>query len=347
MTRAAVLNGLGAWVPPRVVTNDMLSAELDTTDEWIRTRTGIAQRHVIEPGTATSDVAVEAARLALKSAGTDRVDLVVVATSTPDRSCPATAPTVADKLGLSGVGAFDVAAVCTGFVYALATAAGLISSSVVDSALVIGADTFSTILDPADRSTRAIFGDGAGAMVLRAGRPGEAGAVGGFDLGSDGSGADLITVRAGGSEQRGSGAAAAAADTYFRMAGPRVFVQAVRHLSGSVRGTLAKSGWSVEDIGLLVPHQANARILGAVADELGVPADRVANNIGRVGNTVAGSIPLALADAAVRGRLTVGQRIVLTGFGGGLSWGSAALTWPGISTPAIGNDILEINEQDG
>ncbi|MFC9928962.1 beta-ketoacyl-ACP synthase III [Streptomyces sp. NPDC127190] len=333
MTRTAVLGGLGTWVPPRVVTNDMLAAELDTTDEWIRTRTGIERRHVASPGMSTGHLATEAARRALKSAGTERVDLVVVATSTPDRPCPATAPVVADALGLTGVGAFDVAAVCTGFVYGLATAAGLIGTGVVDTALVVGADTFSTILDPADRTTRVIFGDGAGAAVLRAGERTEDGALLGFDLGSDGRGVDLITVPAGGSEQRLAETGPAPSDVYFHMDGPQVFARAVRHMSGSVRAVLDRAGLAPDDLAHLVPHQANVRILDTCARDLGLPAERVVKNIDRVGNTVAASIPLALAAGATAGRFEAGQSVVLTGFGGGLTWGSALLTWPGSLVP--------------
>ncbi|MFF5441424.1 beta-ketoacyl-ACP synthase III [Streptomyces achromogenes] len=329
MTRGAILSGLGTWLPPQVVTNDMLSSELDTSDEWIRTRTGIAQRHIASPGMSTGHLATEAARRALKSAGTDRVDVVIVATSTPDRPCPATAPAVASSLGLTGTGAFDVAAVCTGFVYALATAAGLITGQMADSALVIGADTFSTILDPRDRTTRVIFGDGAGAVVLRAGDSAEEGALRGFDLGSDGTGVDLITVPGGGSEQRLSGAGAAPGDGYFHMDGPQVFTRAVRYMTGSVRKVLDAAALAPEDVAHLVPHQANVRILDTCARELGLPAERVVKNIDRVGNTVAASIPLALAAGAADGRLRAGDPVVLTGFGGGLTWGSALLTWPG------------------
>ncbi|GAA2728004.1 beta-ketoacyl-ACP synthase III [Streptomyces nogalater] len=329
MTRGAVLSGLGTWLPPQVVTNDMLSSELDTSDEWIRTRTGIGRRHIASPGMSTGHLATEAARRALKSAGTDRVDVVVVATSTPDRPCPATAPVVASALGLTGTGAFDVAAVCTGFVYALATAAGLIAGRVADSALVIGADTFSTILDPGDRTTRVIFGDGAGAVVLRAGDQAEEGALRGFDLGSDGTGVDLITVPGGGSEQRLSGAEPAPGDAYFHMDGPQVFTRAVRYMTGSVRKVLDAAALAPEDLAHLVPHQANVRILDTCARELGLPTERVVKNIDRVGNTVAASIPLALAAGAADGRLRAGDPVVLTGFGGGLTWGSALLTWPG------------------
>lgn len=310
---SAVLCGLGAWVPPTVVTNEMLAAELDTSDEWIRSRTGVGARRVVEPGVRTSDLATEAGRLALDSAGLAEVDLVVVATSTPDRGCPATAPLVAARLGLAEVAAFDVAAVCSGFVYAVATAAGLIGSSVARSALVVGADTFSTILDPADRATRSIFGDGAGAVVLRAGEADEPGVPLAVDLGSDGLGYDLITLRE---------------DGYFHLAGPRVYFEAVQRMSASAAAAIAGAGWQVEDVDVVVPHQANVRILDDCAKHLGVPPERMVRHIERVGNTVAGSIPLALAWAAGNGQLKPGDRAVLTGFGGGLTWGSMALVWP-------------------
>jgi 3-oxoacyl-[acyl-carrier-protein] synthase-3 len=338
--RAAVISGLGAWTPPRAVTNDMLAAELDTSDEWIRSRTGIGQRHIVSPGMSTSDVAIEAGGRALESARRGEqpsgpagrpVDAVVLATSTPDRSCPATAPLVASRLGLRGVAAFDVAAVCTGFLYALATAAGLLSAEVAEAVLVIGADTFSTILNPADRATRVIFGDGAGAVVLRAGQHGEPGALLGFDLGSDGDGGELITVPGGGSEQRSRGVPAAQHDHYFQMDGKPVFARAVRRMTDSTNATIATAGWRPDQVDHLVAHQANIRILNACARELGMPPERIVSNLDRVGNTVAASIPLALADAARSGELTAGERVVLTGFGGGLTWGSTALTWPQIA----------------
>lgn len=335
---ASVVAGLGAWLPPTVLTNADLAGRLDTTDEWIRSRTGIRQRRVIAPGEATSDLAVEAGLRALKSAEASEVDVVVLATSTPDRPCPATAPEVADRMGLTEVAAFDVSAVCTGFVYALGTAAGLIASGCARSALVIGADTFSTILAPEDRTTRAIFGDGAGAVYLRAGLATEQGALRGLHMGSDGSLSELIEVRAGGSRQRSTGRPAESADTYFAMAGRPVFAQAVRHMAASVRTTAQRAGWDMNTVDRVVLHQANARILAAVADQIDLPADRFPSNIDRVGNTVAASIPLALTDASGKGQLTAGQRVVLGGFGGGLTWGSVALVWPDLT--AIGPEPL-------
>ncbi|WP_406840591.1 beta-ketoacyl-ACP synthase III [Streptomyces sp. AHU1] len=331
MNRTAVIRGIGAWVPPRIVTNDELAQELDTSDEWIRSRTGISRRHIADPGMATSDLAVEAGGRALKSASAASVDFVVVATSTPDRPCPATAPSVASRLGLGTAAAFDVGAVCTGFLYSLAVGAGLIAAGTAESVLVLGADTFSTILDPADRSTRAVFGDGAGGVVLAAGTPDEPGALGRFDLASDGEGSDLITVPSGGSRdpvRTGSSGVAGTADPYFRMEGRAVFRNAVERMAASALRVAGARGWDVGAVDLLVAHQANLRIMNAVADRMRLPRERCAVNVDRVGNTAAASIPLALVDAMDDGTLRPGHRVVLTAFGGGLTWGSCALRWP-------------------
>ncbi|KOV60475.1 beta-ketoacyl-ACP synthase 3 [Streptomyces sp. MMG1121] len=330
---AAVLCGLGGWVPPQVVTNDDLARRLDTDDTWIRTRTGIRRRHVIGPGQATSDLAVRAGRRALASCGPSAVDAVVVATTTPDRTCPATAPLVAARLGLAGAAAFDVAAVCTGFVYGLAAAAGLIASQVARGVLLIGADAYSTIVDPLDRAHAIIFGDGAGAVVLRAGHPDEPGAVGPFDLGSDGTHEDMIMVAAGGSRHRATPGRTAPADLYFAMRGKEVYRHAVTRMAASARTVLAQAGCKAGDIDHFAPHQANLRILHSVADDLGLPRERCLTHVESVGNTGAASIPLALADAAARRTLTPGDRLLLTAFGGGLTWGSGLLTWPTLPAP--------------
>ncbi|MEW2299248.1 beta-ketoacyl-ACP synthase III [Streptomyces sp. NPDC006655] len=326
--RAAVLCGLAGWLPPRVVTNDELSQRLDTTDAWIRTRTGIGRRHIADPGQATSDLAVEAGRRALAAAHREHVDAVIVTTTTPDRPCPATAPLVASRLGLTGVAAFDVGAVCTGFIYGLASAAGLITAGVADSVLLIGADTYSTIVDPQDRTNAIIFGDGAGAVVLRAGDAGEPGAVGHFDLGSDGTGEELITVAAGGSRQRSTPGPVDPRDRHFSMRGKEVYRHAVTRMTASARATLTLAHCKVDEVDHLVPHQANLRILRTVADDLGLPAERLVVNVDSVGNTGAASIPLALADADTQHILQPGERLLLTAFGGGLTWGSCLLTWP-------------------
>ncbi|TVL91406.1 beta-ketoacyl-ACP synthase III [Streptomyces sp. SAJ15] len=328
--RAAVVCGLGGYVPPRVVTNDELSRFMDTSDEWIRKRTGIGRRHFADPGQATSDLAAEAGRRALESAGVDTVDAVIVTTTTPDRSCPATAPLVATKLGLEGVAAFDVSAVCTGFVYGLASAAGLIATGVAERVLLIGADTYSAILDMEDRTNAIIFGDGAGAVVLRAGHADEPGAVGHFDLGSDGSGEELIMVAAGGSRQRKTPGDVSRQDEHFAMRGKEVYRHAVHRMSASARAALELGGWKAEEVDHLVPHQANIRILHTVAEELGLPKERCVSNIGSVGNTGAASIPLALVDAVGDGTVKDGDRILLTAFGGGLTWGACLLRWPSL-----------------
>ncbi|WP_338896088.1 beta-ketoacyl-ACP synthase III [Streptomyces sp. TG1A-60] len=328
MNRTAVLAGVGSCLPPKAVSNDELAVRLDTSDEWIRSRTGIGQRYFAAQGTATSDLAVGAGAKALKCSGVSAVDAVLVATTTPDRPCPATAPTVASRLGMTGTAAYDVSAVCTGFVYGLATAAGLISAEVADRVLVIGAETFSTLLNPEDRSTSVIFGDGAGAVVLRSGDPEEPGALGPFDLGSDGEGEELITVPAGGSRQRLSGVEPKAGEQYFAMSGKEVFRHAVQRMTGSAQTVLARAGWRAQDVDHLVSHQANRRITGHVADQVGIPRARCVNNIAAVGNTAAASIPLALDHAHADGTLRPAQRILLTAFGGGLTWGSAVLTWP-------------------
>ncbi|MFS8198118.1 beta-ketoacyl-ACP synthase III [Streptomyces sp. CWNU-52B] len=331
---AAVLCGLAGWVPRRVVTNEDLARRLDTDDAWIRTRTGIRRRYVVDPGQATSDLAVEAGRRALGSAGTATADAVVVATTTPDHTCPATAPAVAARLGLTGAAAFDVNAVCTGFVYGLASAAGLIAAGAAERVLLIGADTYSTIVDPLDRANAVIFGDGAGAVVLRAGHPDEPGAVGHFDLGSDGSHEDLIMVAAGGSRQRSRPGEPSRQDRHFAMRGKGVYRHAVTRMAGSARATLSRAGWKIDDVDHFVPHQANLRILHSVADDLGLPRERCATHVESVGNTGAASIPLALADGAARQAIRPGERLLLTAFGGGLTWGSCLLTWPALAATA-------------
>ncbi|BAC70001.1 3-oxoacyl-ACP synthase [Streptomyces avermitilis] len=326
--RAAVITGIGGYVPPDLVTNDDLAQRLDTSDAWIRSRTGIAERHVIAPGTATSDLAVEAGLRALKSAGDEHVDAVVLATTTPDQPCPATAPQVAARLGLGQVPAFDVAAVCSGFLFGLATASGLIAAGVADKVLLVAADAFTTIINPEDRTTAVIFADGAGAVVLRAGAADEPGAVGPLVLGSDGELSHLIEVPAGGSRQRSSGPTTDPDDQYFRMLGRDTYRHAVERMTDASQRAAELADWRIDDVDRFAAHQANARILDSVAERLGVPAERQLTNIARVGNTGAASIPLLLSQAAAAGRLGAGHRVLLTAFGGGLSWGAGTLVWP-------------------
>ncbi|MFE5093332.1 beta-ketoacyl-ACP synthase III [Streptomyces sp. NPDC056638] len=317
---AAVLAGLGTCLPTTEIDNAALVSRLDTTDEWIRTRTGIAARRQATPETSMRDLACQAGANALRSAGLETVGGVVLATTTPDRPCPAAAPEVAHRLGLGQVPAFDISAVCSGFVYAAAVAASLITSGVVDSVLVVASEIYSRIINPMDRGTAVIFGDGAGAVVLRRGTAAEQGALLAFDLGGDGSGHDLIHVP-GELEQPGD-------PRWFSMAGRRVYLRAVEQMALSTSRVLKDCGWDPETVGALVPHQANGRIIQAVAERLGIPPQNAVCEIARVGNTSAASIPLALATSLATGRPAPGARTVLSAFGGGLSWGSVALTWP-------------------
>lgn len=321
-----VLTSLGVAVPPRVVTNDDLARTLDTSDEWIRTRTGIAERRFVDPGVTTADLAVEAGANALAQR-TDAVDTVIVATCTADRLIPGVAPEVAARLGLAEAAAFDLDAACSGFVYALSVATGLIAAGIAEGVLLIGAETMTRVTDQRDRATAVLFGDGAGAVVLAPGQQGQPGAVGPFDLGSDGSGADLLEVPAGGTRQPLDADAIARRAQYLKMDGKEVYRQAVRRMVSSSLAVLDKAGLRPDEVDRLVGHQANARILGAVADRLGVPEQRRFLNVARYGNTSAASIPLALADAD----LVVGERVLLTAFGAGMSWGSALLSWPDLA----------------
>jgi 3-oxoacyl-[acyl-carrier-protein] synthase-3 len=318
---AAVVCGIGYSLPPHVVTNADLCARLDTSEEWILSRTGIATRRMATDGITTSTLAVEAGARALESMGGPAPGALVLATTTPDRRCPATAPDVAARLGLSGIAAFDVSAVCTGFLYGLATAVGFITSGLVDRVLLIAAETFTSLLDPDDRTTLPIFGDGAGAVVLRRGDSIEPGAVGPIVLGSDGTRGDLIACDPPGPP-----------GGYFRMRGREVFRTAVERMTEAAREVLASAGWRVDEVDRLVAHQANARILSAVAVQLGIPPEHRAQNIRDVGNTAAASIPILLAQASAEGSLLPDDRVLLTAFGGGLTWGAATVVWPHLET---------------
>lgn len=324
----AIICGIGYWLPARVVSNAELCARLDTSEDWILSRTGISRRRRIQPGEATSDLAVEAGRAALKSAGGGPADLVVLATTTPDYRCPATAPEVASRLGLGGVAAFDVSAVCSGFLYGLATAAGFIAAGMAERVLLIAAEAFSTLLNPDDRTTQPIFGDGAGAVVLRRGRADEPGAIGPVVLGSDGDRSELITVKAGGSRHPAGEPVPDPAARYFQMRGREVYREAITRMSAAATAALTAAGWQLSDVDLLVAHQANARINATLAATLGLRQEAVAQNIGEVGNTAAASIPVLLAQTALSGTLRPGKQLLLVAFGGGLTWGATTLTWP-------------------
>ncbi|ROP41815.1 beta-ketoacyl-ACP synthase III [Saccharothrix texasensis] len=316
--------GIGGYVPGVRVTNADLQRRLDTTDQWITQRTGVRVRYHCAPGESTGDLAVEAGRRALRHADRTAVDAVVVATTTPDHPSPATAPAVAKRLGLGTVPAFDVQAVCSGFLYAASIATSFVRSGWASTVLVVGADAFSSILDPTDRTTAVIFGDGAGAAVI--GRDGVVDELGWgtFHLGSDGDAADWITVPGGGSRARSL--PGQEFGEFFRMAGSKVFQAAVDAMTSSCRSALRAEGWRASDVDHVVGHQANIRILRAVAHLLDVPESRVVVHLDRVGNTSAASIPLALTAASPRFR--AGDKILLTAFGGGTTWGAATLVWP-------------------
>lgn len=338
--------GWGTALPRRRVTNDDLAAYLDTSDDWIAERSGIRERRWAGPGESTGPLALAAAWAALARAGVAPTDLdvVVVATATPDTPMPSTASQVAAELGATA-GAFDVNAACAGFVYALTVASGLISGGVARTALVIGADTMTSILDRNDRATAVLFGDGAGALVLTsdpasAGQVGAVGAVvpGGpglvaSDLVGDPAGVDLLVVPAGGSARPATTDTLAAGDHYLRMDGREVFRRAVRAVEASIGRTLAGAGCTPDDVALFVPHQANARIVDAVLSRTGLAAERTSSTIDRYGNTSAGSIPLALAEAADAGTVADGDLVLMCGFGAGLTVGTALWRW-GTPTPS-------------
>ncbi|WP_274918000.1 beta-ketoacyl-ACP synthase III [Streptomyces sp. WZ-12] len=330
--RVSVLAGVGSRLPPRKVANEEIAAEIGKPAEWIYPRSGIRSRHVVEAGVTTGDLAVEAGRAALRSAGVDIVSAVVVATTTPDRACPATAPAVASRLGLTGSAAMDVQAVCAGFVYALGTAQGLIAAGTADSVLVIGADVMSSLRNPADAGVFPLFGDGAGAIVLRAGEAEEPGALGPTVLGADDRGRDLITVPGGGCEEA-VGACAAPSNRYLKMRGREVFLRAVECMESASRQALDAVGWKVDEVDRVVPHQANARITAMLGEQLDIAADRILTNIEHVGNTSAASLPVLLDHAHQAGDLAPGQRVLLTAFGGGLAWGATTLVWPRLERP--------------
>ncbi|PKW17971.1 beta-ketoacyl-ACP synthase III [Saccharopolyspora spinosa] len=335
MTRTAVLAGLGAWAPPRVVTNDEVASRIAETDEWIRTRTGIGARRVAAPEMSTRDIAVQAGTRALRSSKLTTVDHLVLATTTPDQVIPATAPSVATEMGLTGVAAFDLNAACAGFVYGLGVATGLITSGVADSVLLIAVDVLSTITNPNDRMTAPLFGDGAGAVVLRAGEQGEPGVFAGFDLHSSGEHADLINVPAGIRTYSMPDAVAEETDRYIYMAGKEVFLAAVANMSSSSRTALARAGHVIGDVDRVVGHQANIRILHAVAKQLDLPQDRLVTNIERFGNTSAASIPLALVDGVTSGALQPGHLVLMTAFGAGFTWGSTTVRWPDLAVEPV------------
>jgi 3-oxoacyl-[acyl-carrier-protein] synthase-3 len=320
----SVVQGCGSYLPERVVTNEELSKSVDTTDEWIRQRTGICERHIAADGEFTSHLAIKASQRALDHAGIGAadLDLIVLATATPDQTFPATATRVQAALGMTRGAAFDVQAVCAGFVYGVSVADSLIKNGLASTALVIGAETFSRILDWNDRGTCVLFGDGAGAIVLR----GEQGTGTSSDRGilanalhSDGRHHDILYVDGGPSSTRSTG--------FLRMEGKEVFKHAVVNMAAVVGEVLDKAGLEARDIDWLVPHQANKRIIDGTGRKLGLPPERVVVTVDRHANTSAASIPLALDVAVKDGRIKQGDLLLLEGIGGGLSWGASLVRW--------------------
>ena len=320
----SVVRGIGSYLPAKILTNADLAAMVDTSDEWILQRTGLRQRHIAAEGEVTSDLATAAARMALESAGLSPsdIDLILLATSTPDNTFPASAVTVQDNLGIHTGAAFDLQAVCSGFVYAIATADALLKAGQGKRALVIGAETFSRILDWSDRTTCVLFGDGAGAVVLEVGEGGGSIADRGVltsHLRSDGKHKDKLYVDGGPSATGTVG--------HVRMEGREVFKHAVGMISDVINAAFEATGTGADDIDWFVPHQANQRIIDASAKKLGIAHAKVVSTVDRHGNTSAASIPLALDVAVADGRIKPGHLVMLEAMGGGFTWGSALLRW--------------------
>jgi 3-oxoacyl-[acyl-carrier-protein] synthase-3 len=326
VTRHATITGVGSSLPPRIVPNSWFEDRIDTTDEWIRSRTGIEARHFVTDGVVTSDLAIEAARIALDGAGipAEQIDVVICASVTGDTPFPATAVWVQQKLGLS-CPAFDVNAACAGYSYGLATATAFVEAGVADTILLIGAEVFSRILDFSDRQTCVLFGDGAGATVIQASeRPGIEGTV----LGADGTAAEILLMPAGGSREPATPETVAAQRHRIQMPnGREVFKRAVTEMAAACREVLEKNGHTPDDVDLLIPHQANARIMVAVAERLGIPLERAVVDVAEVGNTSAASIPIALDRAYRAGRMKDGDLVLFTSFGAGLTWGATVMRW--------------------
>ena len=320
MTIKSLVVGCGSYLPERIVTNAELASRLDTSDEWIVQRTGIRERRVAAEGELCSDLARTAAERALAAAGmkASELDLLVLATATPDNTFPATATRVQAKLGMGSGAAFDVQAVCSGFIYALAIADNFIKAGQAKTALVIGSETFSRILDWNDRGTCVLFGDGAGAVVLRAERGGERGVLS-THIHSDGRDYDLLYVDGGPSTTRTTG--------FLRMEGREIFKLAVKRLADAVDEALAANKLTARDVDWLVPHQANRRIIDAMGRKLELPPEKVIITIGQHANTSAASIPLALAEGVGDGRIKPGQLVLMEAMGGGLTWGASLVRW--------------------
>ncbi len=326
LVRGARISALGVYVPERVLTNDEISQFLDTSDEWITTRTGIRERRVARVDQAASDLGEVAARRCIESIGLDpeELDLVIVTTISPDHIMPATASIVAEKIGATRAGAFDVQAGCTGFVYGLAIATAFVSANIYHNVLVLGAEVLSKMVDWQDRGTSVLFGDGAGAVLVQ---PTDNGSIFSFDLGNDGGGAPFLNVPAGGSRQPASYDTVREHGHAMHMTGSEVFRFATRTVVDSCEKVMGDAQVTVDDVDLFVPHQANIRIIETAARRLGFSDARVFANLDRYGNTSCASIPICLYEASQTGRLTKGDTLLMAGFGAGLTWGSCLTKW--------------------
>lgn len=322
----SLIKGVGHAVPPRVLTNADLEALVETDNEWILQRTGIRERRIADENTATSDIALAAARAALANAGVapGDLDLIIVATVTPDHAFPATACLIQRELEAWGAAAFDLEAACTGFIYGLSIADQFIRTGTYRTVLVVAADVLSKITDYTDRNTCILFGDGAGAAVLQGGE--EPGLLA-LEIGADGRGGELLVQPAGGSRTPASAETVAARQHFIKMAGREVFKFAVKIMEESSLRVLEQAGLGPDDVDVLVPHQANLRIIDSACKRLGINQDKVLVNLDRYGNMSAASIPVALSEASALGKIKPGDNVLLVGFGGGLTWGAAAIQW--------------------
>jgi 3-oxoacyl-[acyl-carrier-protein] synthase-3 len=325
--RGVTIAGTGSAAPERVLTNADLEKMVDTSDEWIVTRTGIRERRIIQPGQDNSDFATEAARRALDMAGLgpEDVDHILIATVTPDRFLPSMSCTVQEKLGASRSSALDINAACSGFLYGMELGQALVRTGASETVLVLGSETLTRITDVTDRNTVVLFGDGAGAAVLRPCEPGTG--VLAVKLGADGTQGDMLTIPAGGSRRPASAETVAAREHFIRMRGNELFKYAVRAMEQVSRDALEEAGRPASELAVLIPHQANQRIIDATAERLGLPPEKVMMNIERYGNTSAASVPILLDECVRDGKIKVGDLIELVAFGGGVTWGAAVVEW--------------------
>jgi 3-oxoacyl-[acyl-carrier-protein] synthase-3 len=325
--RSSTITGLGRYIPRRIMTNAELEQLVDTSDEWIVSRTGIRERRIAEPDQASSDLAYEASIEALADAGVsaEEIDLIIVGTATPDMLFPATACILQDRLGAKQAGAFDVSAACTSWAYAAAVAHGYVSSGQADTVLVVGTETLSKIINWKDRNTSVLFGDSAGAVVMKPCEPGKGFLS--FHLGSDGSGGPFIALPAGGSRLPASYETVEREQHYLTMNGREVYKFAVRCIPRAIEEAVKRAGIDIEDVDLFIPHQANIRIIDAAAERLRQPKEKFFVNVERYGNTSAASVPVALYEAVRSGQVKEGDVVVMVAFGGGLTWASSAIRW--------------------